>query len=694
MSCRDGSFPKIDYPSVLSYTRFIRAKRSVASPEAVCLVYGMQIDVAPKTTFVLKIVFLVFALAACQAPKTPESAPTLSPSPTSAPTPPAPTQTTPISPTVAADLAQPHPILGDLRLRQGIAHCTDRQALFSMLYPWIGDPEAFIRDSFLPPSHWAYNPNVTDGAGYPYDPDKGMQLLEEAGWQLSGESPYRVNQAGERLRLSLSTSQAETRKKYVPLFVEQMKACGVEVVSNYLPAQEFFGVDAAQPGELARRNFDLAVYSWVNQADTDWRALFGCDSIPNAENGWQGMNFSGWCNPQVEVSLQQLHSHLDRQTQLEAYRDLQRAFAQDTPIIPLFSRLELYAVDPNLENFAPNPSELYTWNAYRWSIPGKESITLGFSAEPASLFPLDTDYTSLLIQALVYGLNYTQLDYDFEAGLLEQIPSQENGLVMVKPVQVSEGDDVVDVNGELVTLEAGAQVRDARGEIVSFSGEPLTMNTLVVEFRFKENLRWSDGEPVTQEDYELYYRAICDPATGAEEYLTPPKVCQMMAKVNFSSDRAYVVTWKPGYREAEYQLPPISRLPAHQVLSTGERMGDSDHRQWMGLEEVRSTPLGAGPYRLIRWEYGKEIVLQANPYFALGAPTTETIVIRFVPIDAGMDPVTLIEQDQVDVIGYDSLFNLKPDEEALFKAQAEGKIRLYPITSSIYEQIGLAITLP
>ncbi len=642
----------------------------------------------------LSIIIIGFILAACQTPKPPESTPSLPPSPTAAPTRSVPTQTIPASPSPTPALANPLPILGDLRLRQGIAHCTDKKSLFSAIYPWIEDPEPFILDAFLPPSHWAYDPIGSDVIRYPYDPEAGRQLLEEAGWRLTGDSPYRLNQAGASLSLKLSTTQAEIRKNYVPLFVEQMKTCGVEIVPEYLPAEEFFGVDAAHPGKLSRRDFDLAVFAWVSQAEPDLRTWFGCDQIPNAENDWQGNNYSGWCNPQTEMALQQLQSQFERQAQLEAYRLIQRESSHDLPLIPLFSQVELYATDANLEGFVPSPSGLYTWNAYQWKIDGKDTLVIGSMAEPATLFPSDTDYVSQLVQALVYGLNYTQLGYEFQPVLLKQIPSLENGQVNITPVQVEEGGAVVDVSGKPVSLEPGVQVRDAQGNLVTFSGEPLTMNSLAVKFQFNEDLTWSDGAPVAQEDYELYYRAICDPATGAQEYLSPPEFCQMIAEVNFVSDSEYVVTWKPGYREMEYQLPPISRLPAHQVLSSGERMAESDVRQWMGLEEVRSTPLGVGPYRVARWEYGREIVLQANPYFALGAPTTETIVIKFIPIDAGMDPVSLIAQDQVEVIGYDSLFNLKPDKEALIKAAAEGKIRLFSIPSNLFEQISLAITPP
>jgi ABC-type transport system substrate-binding protein len=68
------------------------------------------------------------------------------------------------------DFTTPHPILSDLKVRQAISHCIDRDALIASVYPYVEDPDALLMDSFLPKTHWAYSGPYD----YPwYDPEAG-----------------------------------------------------------------------------------------------------------------------------------------------------------------------------------------------------------------------------------------------------------------------------------------------------------------------------------------------------------------------------------------------------------------------------------------------------------------------------------------------------------------------------------------
>jgi ABC-type transport system substrate-binding protein len=658
----------------------------------------MQAEKAARGCLILCFLALVGLAATCSAPPIPTtSAPsaqfstsqpathmvtwTASPSATSVPTL-TPTQTD-VAPTPTPSLS----ILQDLAVRQAIISCTDKQALFSANYPLQDFSQEYLMESFLPSNHPNYSGDEAVFMHYPYDPQIGKQALKQAGWVLSADSHYRQNAAGERLSLNLTTTQAEFRKNWVAVFTEQMKDCGIEILPSYLPAEEFFGNGEDDPGKLGRRNFELVAFGWVTQPDSYLSTMFRCDQVPIAENHWQGENFFGWCNDPVQAALQQLNSSLESAVRDEAYQVIQQEYSQDLPGVPLFTRVELNAADPELENFLPNPSELYTWNAAEWSIPGKDQIVMGLSAEPSSLFPLDTSYVSKLIQALVYGLDYTNLDYDFQPVTLKQLPSIENGLAINAPVVVSQGEAVIDANNQPVQLELGVNIYTLQGEEITYTGGSVDMQRLIVEFQFDEHLFWSDGQPVVREDYELAYRILCDPASGANEYLTPLQDCNKIGNVNFASDSSYVITWKPGYNKYVALLPPFGRLPAHQELNNGKKLSEAEPSQWTSIEEIMHKPLGTGPYTVSQWEYGKLMVLVANPFYFLGAPATETIVVKFIPIDAGLKPVTLIEQDAVDLIGFDSLYNLDVTDEVLFTAQEDGKVGLYPTAANFYEQI-------
>jgi peptide/nickel transport system substrate-binding protein len=58
-------------------------------------------------------------------------------------------------------------------VRLAIAHAIDKEAIVESLYPGDAEPAK----EFQPPSLWGYNEEIED---YPYDPDRAIELLEEA----------------------------------------------------------------------------------------------------------------------------------------------------------------------------------------------------------------------------------------------------------------------------------------------------------------------------------------------------------------------------------------------------------------------------------------------------------------------------------------------------------------------------------
>ena len=147
----------------------------------------------------------------------------------------------------------PHPILGDLRVRQGIAYCTDRAALVRSVYPWLTDPEPFLADSFVPRGHWAYGGDDQSFTRYPFDAERGKALLSEAGW-LANDTAYRTNANGEELALTLTTTSAAFRQTWAAVWEEQMAECGIRIVRFHAPANN----------NPSRRRY----YSWSYQAGT------------------------------------------------------------------------------------------------------------------------------------------------------------------------------------------------------------------------------------------------------------------------------------------------------------------------------------------------------------------------------------------------------------------------------------------
>ena len=300
----------------------------------------------------------------------------------------------------AGEFSLPHPILSDLRIRQAIAHCIDRDALISSIYAYVSDdlkPELRM-DSFLPKAHWAYGGPYTD---YAYDPDAGMALLEEAGWTLPegtepGDGSIRQNADGEALAIKMTTTTAQFRQTWAAVAEQNLLGCGIQMIRLHVPASWFFGATTG----LQRRDFEIAGFGWTGQADPAGQTLYACNQIPLPGNGWTGQNYMGWCNEEASDAIVLANNILAREDRIAAYNTVQQHFAEDMVSLPLFQRAEAEAWSKNMEGLVVDPTEYGTASAAQWRLTdGGDTIVIGFSQEPASMF-------SLVERAQLYNSNW------------------------------------------------------------------------------------------------------------------------------------------------------------------------------------------------------------------------------------------------------------------------------------------------
>ncbi|MCU0538866.1 MAG: peptide ABC transporter substrate-binding protein [Desulfobacterales bacterium] len=126
----------------------------------------------------------------------------------------------------------PHPILGDLKVRQALDCGIDRKAIVDKLL--FGKAKAGTTEI---PHGWASNPDITPVA---YDPAKAQKLLDEAGWK-AGPDGIRQKE-GKRLRLKITTTTGNKLREMVQqVLVDQMKKIGVEFYIENVPSAVLFG---------------------------------------------------------------------------------------------------------------------------------------------------------------------------------------------------------------------------------------------------------------------------------------------------------------------------------------------------------------------------------------------------------------------------------------------------------------------
>jgi ABC-type transport system substrate-binding protein len=569
----------------------------------------------------------------------------------------------------------PHPILGDLRVRQALAHCTNKPDLLKAVYPLISDEDRanLVMNTFIPRSHWAYagDANVTV---YDFDPAKGAALLDEAGWTLAEGAGTRTNANGDALSLKFTTTNAAFRQTWGAIWTQQMADCGVEIIPLYAPASWWFGDTTG----IARRDYELGAFAWVGQADPGGQTLYACDQIPFPTNGWEGQNAMGWCNEAASTNIKLANNTLVKDERIAAYTVVQQEFTADVPSIPLFNRTETFAYAADLTGFAPTSGqEYYNYNVHEWARPGQDTVILGFTQEPASLFTLVEDaFVANIAYQVIRPAQEWHLNYDFtNSPITKDLPTLENGGTTNNDVEVSEGTMVVDANGDVVELAAGVTVKNAAGEDVEYTGGTVTMKQLVSRFEIADGVTWEDGTPVSSADLELGYKIACDPESGATSFIT----CDKTACVEFLTDAVgYVQTWVPGVQDPLYFVPVWPIYPAHQL-------GDVPAAEWATNPLVAETPLSYGPYKLVEWVKGERMVFAANEYWVGGAPATPNFVIQFITPESAEG---LLIGGEVDILASETLAGLS---QALVDAETAGTIKTHTQAGGTWEHIDIQL---
>ena len=263
----------------------------------------------------------------------------------------------------------------DARVRQAMMLCTDRQGMVdNILY---GRSE--VIHTYLPQIHPLYPAEgITE---WPYDPQRGNTLLDEAGYDRRDAEGFRLDPGGVRFAPTLGTTAGSAlRQQITQLFQQNMADCGIDVELYYLPAGEWFA--DGPDGVLFGRRFDLGLFAWLTSVQPACDLYMG-SRVPGPAGevnektgllygGWGGDNHNatGWANAGFDAACERaLGSLPDTPDYVDGHQEAQRLFSAELPVIPVFLSLKVAAARPEVLNFGVDPtqnSELY--NIYEYDL--------------------------------------------------------------------------------------------------------------------------------------------------------------------------------------------------------------------------------------------------------------------------------------------------------------------------------------
>ncbi len=144
----------------------------------------------------------------------------------------------------------------------------------------------------------------------------------------------------------------------------QLKAVCVETTIANEPFRTLFGET------MKKRLFKgMSFYSWTFSLSYPLRQLYHSASVPTEANNFAGSNFPGWRNPVVDAAIGVAENELDIGKRRKAWSDLQHAYANDLPSLPLYFPKQGLAVPKWLHGYLPTgitsypPLYVETWRA-------------------------------------------------------------------------------------------------------------------------------------------------------------------------------------------------------------------------------------------------------------------------------------------------------------------------------------------
>ena len=264
---------------------------------------------------------------------------------------------------------------GDVRVRQAVAMCIDRQKIIDTVLMGMTTAPA----SFTPKDYSFYN---SAAKTYAYDVTAANSLLEQAGWRNIANDLSKPRQAwgiknipdGTPFEVTYLTTPASQRIQVSTLIADSLAQCGIRVNVQYEDQTTLYGVGPSGP--LFGRAFDLVEFAMGSTSLEPPCEWFTSAEIPAASNHWVGTNVSGYNSPAFDKACQAAQQTLvDEADHASAYKEAQSIFAQDLPVLPLYWRVEIAAAQPQMCNFHLDP----TASSALWDI---EAFDRGPNCQP------------------------------------------------------------------------------------------------------------------------------------------------------------------------------------------------------------------------------------------------------------------------------------------------------------------------
>lgn len=213
----------------------------------------------------------------------------------------------------------------NLKVRQAIAHAIDRNAILKALFAGVGT----VNDSVLPPGIYGYKEPVTK---YPYDPQRARQLISESGL------PTPIN-----MEIFWHEAFAVQIERVQTLISSMVKDVGINLGVKQLPITEIFKILGTK-GKVPYQGLSGGL-GWLTGGPLYFQTkYFRTNARFHAVDDLSDKMLTTRDGPERQKLL----------------ADIQEEFAQQLPVIPLYTVTEVDAHKASVHGYSvPQDGNMY-----------------------------------------------------------------------------------------------------------------------------------------------------------------------------------------------------------------------------------------------------------------------------------------------------------------------------------------------
>ena len=172
--------------------------------------------------------------------------------------------------------------------------------------------------------------------------------------------------------------------------------------------------------------------------------------------------------------------------------------------------------------------------------------------------------------------------------------------------------------------ENAKPVPDAVTEIPTVANGDVSKDGLTLKYKLRHDITFQDGVPLTCDDLRFTWQVVMDPHTN----VAATDGYRDVKDVDCSDKFVAVVHMKRMYAPYLQQLWGVNGnapiLPKHLLA------------RYLGTDGINTAPynampIGSGPFKVVEWQRGTLVRMEAYPNYFLGAPKLKEVIYRVMP---------------------------------------------------------------